>query len=63
MAFWLSNLEKLKIKFPKTPKQGTENFSLWLARYFAKLLSTIEYKIIEFFSCSAFSKIFKICYL
>ena len=40
------NFEKLKIKSPKTPKQGIFS-SLTLAKCFARLLSTIEYKIIE----------------
>ena len=47
MAFWLRSFEKLKIKFPKTPKHGTEETSLLWARYFASLVSTIVYKIIE----------------
>ena len=48
MAFWFNNFEKLNIKLPKTPKQGTEFLSLSLARYLANLVSTIVYKIIEF---------------
>ena len=47
MAFWLRSFEKLKIKFPKTPKHGTEKFSLWFARYLANLVSTIVYKMME----------------
>ena len=36
-----SILEKFKIKFPKTPKHGIFFLSLTLAKYLAKLLSTI----------------------
>ena len=52
--------EKFKIKFPNTPKQGIFFFSLSLAKYLARLLSTIVYKIIEFSFLFASSKIFKI---
>ena len=61
MAFWLSSLEKLKIKFPKTPKQGMLFFKLSAAKCLARLVSTIVYKIIElFFSLHSLS-IFAIC--
>jgi hypothetical protein len=60
MLFDFKSFEKLNIKSPKTPKHGIFFSSLFLAKYFAKLLSTIEYKIIAFLFFSAFSKIFKI---
>ena len=41
--------EKLKIRFPKTPKQGILFLRLSEARYLANFVSTTVYKIIVFF--------------
>ena len=48
------------MKFPSTPKQGIFFLSLIFAKYLAKLLSTIVYRIIEFVFFSASSRIFMI---
>ena len=57
-AFWFNSLEKLKIK---SPKLQTCFFILAvLNKYLAKLISTIEYKIIELSFFSASDKILKI---
>ena len=48
MAFWLSNLEKLSIKLPKIPKQGTLFSLLLVDKYLANLVSTTVYNIKEF---------------
>ena len=48
-ASWLSNFEKLKIKFPNTPKQGTLILLASFVKNSANLSSTIVYKIIDFF--------------
>ena len=50
LAFCSSNLEKSEIKFPKTSKQGILFFLHSKAKYLARLLSTIVYKIITFCS-------------
>ena len=57
-AFWLSNFEKDKIRSPKTPKQGIFSFSLADNKNLASLVSTIVYKIIEFFFFLQISIIF-----
>ena len=46
----MSNFEKLEIKLPKTSKHGILFFLASEVKYFARLSSTIVYKIIIFFS-------------
>ena len=59
MLFDLKVLKNLKLDHPKL--QNKEFFFITnICKYFAKLLSTIEYKIIEFeFFFAASDKIFK----
>ena len=60
LASCLSNSEKLEIKLPKTSKHGILFFLVYEAKYFARLLSTIVYKIIMLSSVLDFEIILSI---
>ena len=59
-AFCFNSLEKFKIKSPRTPKHGILNFLALSSKYFARLSSTIVYKIIMFSSVLDFEIILSI---
>ena len=58
-CFLVKNFEKFKIRFQE-PQNMKFFYILTFAKYLAKLLSTMVYKIIEFLLFCASSKIFKI---